>query len=123
MKQGACRAAMRGSSIQDWTTRIGENSLLRRRQPLALLAALALVTLAVGVRLLAGDRLQGVPFLTLFSAVALSAFIGGWMIGAFATVYGGIAAVYFLMAPAGSLALASIQDVLALVGYALTCMV
>jgi two-component sensor histidine kinase len=114
---------MHGSSIQDWTTRIGENSLLRRRPLLALLAALALVTLAVGVRLIAGDRLQGVPFLTLFSAVALSAFVGGWMIGAFATVYGGIAAVYFLMEPAGSVALASVPDVLALSGYAITCTV
>jgi two-component sensor histidine kinase len=114
---------MRGLSVQEWTTRIGENSLLRRRPWLALLVSISLVALAVAVRLAAGDRLQGVPFLTLFSAVTLSAFFGGWVVGLFATVVGGVAAVYFLILPTGSFAIGTASDALALAGYAVTCSV
>ena len=114
---------MRGLSVQEWTTRIGENSLLRRRPLLALLVSISLVALAVAVRLAAGDQLQGVPFLTLFSAVALSAFFGGWVVGLFATVVGGAAAVYFLILPTGSFAIGTASDALALAGYLVTCAV
>src|SRR5260370_19048015 len=111
---------MRGLSVQEWTTRIGENSLLRRRPLLALLVSISLVALAVAVRLAAGDRLQGVPFLTLFSAVALSAFFVGWVIGLFATVVGGVAAVYFLILPAGSFPIGTASHALALSRFAVT---
>src|SRR3979490_2155262 len=66
---------------------------------------------------------QGVPFLTLFSAVTLSAFFGGWVVGLFATVVGGVAAVYFLILPTGSFAIGTASDALALAGYAVTCSV
>ena len=112
---------MRGSSVQDWTRRVGEFALLRRRPLPALLVSVVLVGLAIAIRLLAGDRLQGVPFLSLFSAVALSAFIGGWMIGACATILGGMAAVFFLIPPNGSFAIGTTSDVVALAGYAITC--
>src|SRR5260370_1869162 len=114
---------MRGLSVQEWTTRIGENSLLRRRPLLALLVSISLVALAVAVRLAAGDRLQGVPFLTLFSAVALSAFFGGWGGGLFGTALGGVAGAYFLILPAGSFAIGTASDAVALAGYAVTCAV
>src|SRR5260370_42134325 len=90
---------MRGLPVEAWRTRIGGNSLLRRRPLLALLVSISLVALAVAVRLAAGDRLQGVPFLTLFSAVALSAFFGGWVVGLFATALGGVAGPHFLLPP------------------------
>jgi two-component sensor histidine kinase len=114
---------MRGFSVQEWTTRIGENSLLRRRPLLALLVSISLVALAVAVRLAVGDGLQGVPFLTLFSAVALSAFFGGWVVGLFATVVGGVAGAYFLVPPTGSFAIGTASDALALAGYVVTCAV
>ncbi|MEA2909097.1 MAG: hypothetical protein QOJ15_1178, partial [Bradyrhizobium sp.] len=114
---------MRRLSVQEWTTRIGENSLLRRRPLLALLVSVSLVALAVAVRLAAGDRLRGVPFLTLFSAVALSAFFGGWVVGVFATVVGGVAGAYFLILPTGSFAIGTASDAVALAGYVVTCAV
>jgi two-component sensor histidine kinase len=114
---------MRGLSVQEWTTRIGENSLLRHRPLLAFLVSIALVALAVAVRLVAGDRLLGVPFLTVFQAVALSAFVGGWAVGVFATVLGGVAAAYFLIPPIGSFAIRTASDVVAFAGYAATCVV
>src|SRR5260370_5206507 len=101
---------MRGLSVQEWTTRIGENSLLRRRPLLALLVSISLVALAVAVRLAAGDRLQGVPFLTLFSAVALSAFFGGLVVGVVAPILGGVAGGYFLVLRPGSFALRNAPD-------------
>jgi two-component sensor histidine kinase len=114
---------MRGLSVQEWTTRIGENSLLRRRPLLAFLVSTLLVALAVAVRLVAGDQLLGVPFLTVFSAVALSAFVGGWMAGVFAIVLGGLAAAYFLVPPIGSFAIGTASDAVAFIGYAVTCVV
>jgi two-component sensor histidine kinase len=120
---GAGASGDAGIMIQQWTTRIGENPLLRRRPALAFLVSIALVAIAIGLRLAAGDRLQGVPFLTLFSAVALSAFVGGWVVGLFATVLGGMASVYFLFPSAGSFAITTTSDALALAGYAATCIV
>jgi K+-sensing histidine kinase KdpD len=114
---------MRGPSVRDWTMRIGEIPLLRRRPVLALLAAAGFVVLTVALRLAAGDWLRGVPFLTLFSAVALSAFVGGWVAGLFATVLGGVAAVFFILPPIGESALRTASDVAALSGYAITCAV
>src|SRR5258708_22810740 len=98
---------MRGLSVQEWTTRIGENSLLRRRPWLALLVSISLVALAVAVRLAAGDRLQGVPFLTLFSADTLSAFFSGWVVSPFATVAGGRATASVRVLPTASSATAT----------------
>ena len=114
---------MRGSWVEDWTTRIGENSLLRRRPLPAILVSAALVALAVGIRLAAGDWLHGVPFLTLFSCVALSAFIGGWKVGLFATVLGGVAATFFILPPIDVSAIRMASDAAALAGYAITCAV
>jgi two-component sensor histidine kinase/NADH:ubiquinone oxidoreductase subunit K len=114
---------MRGLSVQEWTIRIGEYSLLRRRPLLAFLVSASLVALAVAIRLVAGDQLLGVPFLTIFSAVALSAFVGGWMAGVFATALGGLAAAYFLVPPIGSFAIGTASDAMAFVGYAVTCAV
>jgi two-component sensor histidine kinase len=112
---------MQRSSVHDWTTRIGQHSLLRRRPVLALLVSASLVALTVAIRWAAGDWLQGVPFLTLFSAVALSAFVGGWAVGLFATVLGGVAAVFFILPPLGVSAIRTAYDVAALAGYGITC--
>jgi len=103
--------------------RIGEVSLLRRRPVLALLAAACLVVLTVAVRRAAADGLLGDPYLTLFSAVALSAFIGGWPAGLFATILGGVAAIFFILPPIGVSALRTASDVAALTGYVITCAV
>src|SRR6266700_1835211 len=114
---------MRGLSVQEWTTRIGENSLLRRRPWLALVVSISLVALAVAVRLAVGDQLQGVPFLTLFSAVALSAFFGGSAVGMFATVVNGVAGSEYLALPFRSFTLSTRPDALAPGRYVPTCLV
>jgi K+-sensing histidine kinase KdpD len=113
--------AMGRSSVHDWTTRLGQHPLLRHRPLLALLFSLGVVGATVAIRLAAGDWLQGVPFLTLFSAVALSTFVGGWAVGLFATVLGGVAAAFFIVPPIGVLAIRTAYDVTALAGYAITC--
>lgn len=92
---------------------------LHARPALGWSAAAALVAAAIGLRLLLGDLLQGVYYLTVFPSVALSALIGGAGAGIFALVLGGLGAWFVLMHPSLGAGWPSPSDLLSLGGYAL----
>ncbi len=111
---------MSGGVLDEWLAKIGEHPLLRRR-PLAAAAATAvLVAAALGIRLVLGQRLIGVPYITFFAPVAISAFIGGWRAGALATVLSAIAVVYFLVQPFFTFEVTR-SDALGMAAFVLTC--
>ena len=111
---------MRRLSIGELMTQIGERPLLRRRPLAALALATALVVVALGSRLIAGDALVGLPYLTLFSVIAVSAFVGGWRSGVYSVALGGAGALYLLIPPIGSLSILTTSDAIGLAGYGLT---
>jgi two-component sensor histidine kinase len=111
---------MSGGSSDDWLARLGEHPLLRQRPFPAYALTAALVALALAARLVLGERLVGVPYITFYSVVAISAFVGGWSAGALATVLSLIGAVYFLILPPGFKIL-SLSETLSMAGFALTC--
>jgi two-component sensor histidine kinase len=102
---------------QGWIKRIGEHPLLRRKPLAAFFDGCGLVAVAIFIRLGLGDNLQGVPYLTLFPAIALSAFVAGWTIGLLTTALGGLAAVYFLVPPLYGFELSTMSDVGGLIGF------
>lgn len=112
---------MSGGSSDDWLARLGEHPLLRRRPFAACALTAGLVALALAARLALGDRLVGVPYITFYSVVAISAFVGGWSAGALATVLSLVGAVYFVIQPAPGFKLVSLSDTLSIAGFALTC--
>ena len=112
---------MSGGSSTNWLASVGEHPLLRRRPALAHAAAAVLVTAAVALRLALGDLLVGVPYITFYSVVAISAFVGGWSAGAFATLLSVVGAVFFLIPPLHTFKLGTMSDVLGLAGFTLTC--
>ena len=57
-----------------------------------------IIGLALGIRLLLGDALQGVPYITIFPAVIIATFLGGLGPGLLAMALGGIGA-WFLLLP------------------------
>jgi PAS domain S-box-containing protein len=63
--------------------------------------AAALAGLAVGVRLLLGEAVRGLPFVALFPAVVLATLLGGTGPGLLAIFVGGLAAWYLLIPPFG----------------------
>ena len=68
-------------------------SRLRRTQPwLALAISLGIFLLALLLRVVMGDTLQDVPFITLFPAILIAALIGGLRAGIAVTVLSGVAA-------------------------------
>lgn len=70
-----------------------------RGSPAAYLIALALVGLAVLLRLAFADIDAGYQYITLFPAVALAAVAGGFWPGMFAAVIGAVCAQFFFTAP------------------------
>jgi two-component sensor histidine kinase len=112
---------MSGGSSNDWLASLGEHPLLRRRPLAAHAVAVGLVVLAFGLRLTLSELLVGVPFITFYSVVAISAFVGGWTAGALATALSVLAAVYFLVPPLHSFRLETLSDALDMAGFALTC--
>ena len=54
-----------------------------------------IIGLALGIRLLLGDALQGVPYITIFPAVIIATFLGGLGPGLLAMALGGIGAWFF----------------------------
>jgi len=111
---------MRRVSIGELMTAIGEHPSLRRRPLAALALATGLIAIALGVRLWAADLFVGVPYLTLFSAIAITAFVGGWAMGVYAAVLGGAGALYFLIPPVYRLAIPDTSDAIGLAGYFVT---
>lgn len=57
-----------------------------------------IIGVALGIRLLLGDALQGVPYITIFPAVIIATFLGGLGPGLLAMALGGIGA-WFLLLP------------------------
>jgi two-component sensor histidine kinase len=94
---------------------------LRRKRPwLALAISLAIFVLAFSVRLVLGDTLQDVPFITLFPAILIAALIGGLRVGILVTILSGVAAWYWLMPPEQSFALQWPRGVVTMVFFTIT---
>jgi PAS domain S-box-containing protein len=87
--------------------------------------AIATAALAVAVLLrwlldpLLGD---GLPLVTLFGAVAIAVWAGGWGPAVVATLIGYFACAYLFIAPRGSLGLGDFQHVVGLAAYLFTCL-
>ena len=98
-----------------WLERIvAEEPKVRPGSVPAYLIATALVASATVVRLLLGNALVGVPFLTFFPAIVLAVYIGGLGPGVLATALSTVAAWVILIPPYWSLAVASASDIVAL---------
>jgi K+-sensing histidine kinase KdpD len=78
-----------------------------------------LVATATLLRLLLGDALVGVPFLTFFLAIVVAAYIGGLGPEVLDTALSAIAALVILIPPYRSLAVSSESDIVALVLFLL----
>lgn len=80
-------------------------------------AAALLVAAAIALRLAAPPAVEGLPFLTVFPAVVLAAYLGGVGPGVLALALGGAGAWYFLIPPARSFELKLPAGAVALAGY------
>ena len=93
-----------------------------RRQALAFFVALAALIAAVGLRWLLdtvmGDQL---PLVTLFGAVAVAVWIGGYQPAVMVAVVGYLACSYLFIQPRGVVFPRSVADVVGLVAYLFTC--
>jgi two-component sensor histidine kinase len=108
---------MSASAKNDWVMRLGAHPLFRQRPVHALALAVATVTIAISVRLALGSYLPGFPFLTLFPAVVICTFSGGWQIGVATTFLSALAADYFLLSPINSFYIVLRSDALGLAGF------
>ena len=96
-------------------------SRLRRKRPwLALAISLGIFLLALLMRLVIGDALQDVPFITLFPAILIAALVGGLRAGIVVTLLSGVAAWYWLMPPEDSFALHWPHGVITMVFFTIT---
>jgi K+-sensing histidine kinase KdpD len=89
----------------------------RRRSAATYAVSCLLIGMAIGVRLLFGEALPGVPYITIFPAVIVATYLGGLGPGLLATVLGGVGAWYFLLPTPYSFALAKDASPLSLVVY------
>jgi signal transduction histidine kinase/CheY-like chemotaxis protein len=94
--------------------------VIRSRPWIGYPLAVGLSLAALWIRFAAGDLLVGFPFLTFFSAVVLSAFLGGLGPGVLAAVLGGLLSNYFLIPPEGDLRLTWPSGVIAMGFYVFT---
>jgi signal transduction histidine kinase/CheY-like chemotaxis protein len=95
-------------------------AVIRSRPWIGYPLAVGLSLAALWIRFAAGDLLVGFPFLTFFSAVVLSAFLGGLGPGVLAAVLGGLLSNYFLIPPEGDLRLTWPSGVIAMGFYVFT---
>src|SRR5258706_11573288 len=112
---------MSGGSADGWRARLGEHPLLRRRPIAAHALAMVLVAAALGLRFALGDLLVGVPYITFYSIVAISAFVGGWTAGLSATVLSVLGALYVFVPPIYGFKLATPADIVGLAAFSITC--
>src|SRR5438045_1659282 len=112
---------MSGGSSDGWLARLGEHPLLRRRPIAAHAVTIVLVAIALGLRFALGDKLVGVPYITFYSIVAISAFVGGWMAGVSATVLSVLGSLFFFAPPIYSFKLMTPADLVGLTVFAITC--
>src|SRR5215213_450584 len=80
-------------------------------------AAVIFAMAAIGVRLTVLELFQGYPFLTIFPAVILSTFLGGFGPGMLTLLLGGAGAWYFLVPPAHSVGSKAGSDVIGILLY------
>jgi len=111
---------MSGGSSDGWIAAVGEHPLLRQRPVHASALTVVLVATALGARLVLGDLLVGVPYVTFYAIVALSAFVGGWAQGMLATVLSVLSAIYFLVPRLQPVT--PVSDMLGTGAFALTCL-
>ena len=95
-------------------------AVIRSRPWIGYPLAVGLSLAAIWIRFAAGDLLVGFPFLTFFSAVVLSAFLGGLGPGVLAAVLGGLLSNYFLIPPEGDLRLTWPSGVIGMGFYVFT---
>ena len=93
-----------------------------RRQALAFSVALAALVAAVGLRWLL-DPVMGVqlPLVTLFGAVAVAVWVGGYQPALMVAVLGYLACSYLFIEPRGFVFSGSVAEVVGLVAYLFTC--
>jgi two-component system, sensor histidine kinase PdtaS len=102
-----------GREVVLWNRRLRSVPLL----PYAV--SCGLVGIAIGMRLLLGEALTGVPFITIFPAVVIATFLGGLGPGLLATVLGGACAWFFLFPQIDPAVAGSDPGLAPLVAYAL----
>ena len=99
--------------------------LRARREParqFVYFAAVALAICAVLVRYFMMPWLgEGFPFATLFGAVAIAVWMGGWGPGVLTALLGFLLSNYFIQSPFGSFSLGTVRDWLGLILYGVSC--
>lgn len=91
-----------------------------RGRAMGYVAAAALTGVTLYARVTIGERLEG-PTMILFTIpVVISAYLGGFGAGMFATILSAIGAAYFVLAPRNSVAMESISDRVQLSVFLLT---
>src|SRR5262245_61401612 len=91
-----------------------------RSYALSIAALAAAVALRFALDPVLGDAL---PFVTLFGAVAVAAWAGGYRPAVLVAVLGYLAVLYFFIAPRGLFELDSEANVVGLLAYFFTCLV
>ena len=86
---------------------------LRRRPWTGYPVAVLLCLVALGIRLVLGERLTGFPFLTFYPAVLVAAFVGGRGAGLLSAALSWVLAWFFLVKPFNAFGFSSIGDYLA----------
>jgi two-component system, sensor histidine kinase PdtaS len=99
---------------------VKDRATLRRNSAAGYAAAVIITTAAIGVRLAFQDVFHGFPFITLFPAVILAAYVAGLGPGLFAVALGGVGAWYFLVPEPHTFALKSTSEVIGIAIYGAT---
>ncbi len=71
--------------------------IFRGHPAIGYIAAFASVGIATALQWLAGDLYQGTPFLTIYPAVVLTAFVGGYRAGLLSALLAGLSQWYFFI--------------------------
>ena len=94
-----------------------------RRHLLHWTVALAALVAAVGARWLLQPLIGGtLPLLTLFAAVAVAAWVGGWAPALVVAAVGYLACAYFFIEPPGLIWRGDAENLVALAAYTVTCL-
>jgi two-component system, sensor histidine kinase PdtaS len=99
---------------------VKDRATFRRNGVAGYAAAVIITTAAIGVRLAFQDVFQGFPFITLFPAAILAAYVAGLGPGLFALVLGGLGAWYFLVPEVHTFTLKSTSEVIGVAIYGAT---
>jgi two-component sensor histidine kinase len=88
------------------------------RAPFSYLFAIAITLFAAAVRLMLGDRLVGVQFVTIFPAIIAAAYVGGTRPALVSAAVGALVGWYFFIPPHGSFVFPEPRHLLTLIFYA-----